>query len=113
MSSATARAAVIGLGSMGYGMAQSLVRAGFEVVGCDVSAASMARFKAEGGEVFFWDESGFRADTVHGKTWGRKGHTPIVERPGQRQSISAASGVNPAGRSPVSSIAAVRPAPAA
>jgi putative dehydrogenase len=51
MSSATARAAVIGLGSMGYGMAQSLVRAGFAVVGCDVSAAAMARFKAEGGEV--------------------------------------------------------------
>jgi hypothetical protein len=26
--------------------------------------------KASGGEVYFWDESGFRADTVHGKTWG-------------------------------------------
>jgi len=24
--------------------------------------------KASGGEVYFWDESGFRADTVHGKT---------------------------------------------
>lgn len=24
--------------------------------------------KAVGGEVYFWDESGFRADTVHGKT---------------------------------------------
>lgn len=50
--------------------------------------------KAAGGEVFFWDESGFRADTVHGKTWGKRGETPIVERPGQRQSISAASAVN-------------------
>ena len=29
--------------------------------------------KAVGGEVYFWDESGFRADTVHGKTWGKKG----------------------------------------
>ena len=28
--------------------------------------------KASGGEVYFWDESGFRADAVHGKTWGRK-----------------------------------------
>lgn len=46
----TKRAAVIGLGSMGYGMAQSLRRAGFEVVGCDVSAAAMARFREEGGE---------------------------------------------------------------
>jgi len=53
--------------------------------------------KATGGEVFFWDESGFRADTVHGKTWGVKGQTPVVERPGQRQSISAASAVNARG----------------
>ena len=53
--------------------------------------------RAEGGEVFFWDESGFRADAVHGRTWGVKGRTPIVERPGQRQSISAASAVNATG----------------
>jgi transposase len=53
--------------------------------------------KAEGGDVFFWDESGFRADAVHGRTWGVKGHTPIVQRPGQRQSISAASAVNAKG----------------
>jgi transposase len=53
--------------------------------------------KASGGEVYFWDESGFRADTVHGKTWGKKGQTPVVERPGQRQSISAASAVNARG----------------
>jgi len=53
--------------------------------------------KASGGEVYFWDESGFRADTVHGKTWGVKGQTPVIERPGQRQSISAASAVNSKG----------------
>ena len=53
--------------------------------------------KAAGGEVYFWDELGFRADTVHGKTWGKKGETPVVERPGQRQSISAASAVNARG----------------
>jgi len=50
--------------------------------------------KSAGGDVFFWDESGFRADTVHGRTWGVRGQTPVVERPGQRQSISAASAVN-------------------
>jgi transposase len=50
--------------------------------------------KQHGGEVFFWDESGFRADTVHGKTWGVRGQTPVVYRPGQRQSFSAASAVN-------------------
>jgi len=52
------------------------------------------RARAKGAEVFFWDESGFRADTVHGKTWGVRGQTPVVHRPGQRQSISAASAVN-------------------
>jgi transposase len=53
--------------------------------------------KREGAEILFWDESGFRADTVHGKTWGLRGQTPIVHRPGQRQSISAASAVGPRG----------------
>jgi len=53
--------------------------------------------KASGGEVYFWDASGFRADAVHGTTWGKKGETPVVERPGQRQSISAASAVNARG----------------
>ena len=42
------RIAVIGLGSMGFGMATSLRRAGFEVTGCDVSAEAVARFVAEG-----------------------------------------------------------------
>jgi transposase len=53
--------------------------------------------RASGGEVYFWDESGFRADAVHGKTWSKKGQTPVVQRPGQRQSISAASAVNSRG----------------
>ena len=47
--------------------------------------------------MFFWDESGFRADTVHGRTWGVRGRTPVVARPGQRQTISAASAVNATG----------------
>lgn len=62
------------------------------------SFPSIARAaKAVGGEVYFWDESGFRADTVHGKTWGKKGQTPVIALPGQRQSISAASAVNAKG----------------
>lgn len=48
-------------------------------------------------EIFFWDEPGFRADTVHGKTWGVRGQTPVVHRPGQRQSFSAASAVSARG----------------
>ncbi len=53
--------------------------------------------KRAGAEILFWDESGFRADTVHGKTWGLRGHTPIVHRPEQRQSVSAASAVSARG----------------
>lgn len=53
--------------------------------------------RQEKADVFFWDESGFRADAVHGKTWGVRGQTPVVERPGQRQSISAASAVSAKG----------------
>ena len=53
--------------------------------------------KADGAEIYFWDESGFRADTVHGRTWGVRGQTPVVHRPGQRQSISAASAVSASG----------------
>jgi transposase len=55
------------------------------------------RAKRQGAEIHFWDESGFRADTVHGKTWGLRGQTPVVLRPGQRQSMSAASAVNARG----------------
>ena len=53
--------------------------------------------KAQGADIYFWDESGFRADAVHGKTWALRGKTPVVHRPGQRQSISAASAVNAKG----------------
>jgi transposase len=53
--------------------------------------------KQEKAEIYFWDESGFRADAVQGKTWGVKGQTPVVSVPGQRQSISAASAVNSKG----------------
>jgi len=44
------RIAVIGLGSMGFGMATSLKRAGLEVSGYDVSAEAVARFVADGGK---------------------------------------------------------------
>ena len=49
-SSAKPRVAVIGLGSMGYGMATSLKRAGLEVTGCDVSADAVTRFVKDGGK---------------------------------------------------------------
>lgn len=53
--------------------------------------------KRDKAEIYFWDESGFRADAVHGLTWGAKGQTPVVSVPGQRQGISAASAISSKG----------------
>jgi transposase len=60
----------------------------------DTYPSIAARAKRRGAEIYFWDESGFRADAVQGTTWGVKGQTPIVMVPGIRQSVSAASAVN-------------------
>jgi len=59
--------------------------------------AIAAQAKRTGAEIHFWDESGFRADAVHGKTWAERGKTPVINRPGQRQSVSAASAVSAKG----------------
>ena len=42
--------AVIGLGAMGMGLAQSLLRAGLKTVGCDVNPAALASFAEAGGQ---------------------------------------------------------------
>ncbi len=63
----------------------------------EIYPSIVRRAKREDADIFFWDESGFRADAVHGKTWGLRGETPVVHRPGQRQSISAASAINARG----------------
>lgn len=42
--------AVIGLGAMGFGMAQSCVNAGLTTFGVDVNADAVARFRAVGGQ---------------------------------------------------------------
>ncbi len=49
--SRTQHAAVVGLGSMGFGIAQSLIRAGHRVSGFDVSADAVQRLHREGGSV--------------------------------------------------------------
>lgn len=41
---------IIGLGSMGYGMAQSLLRAGHSVQGFDINPLSVSKFVEEGGQ---------------------------------------------------------------
>ena len=48
-SAAKPKIAVIGLGSMGFGMATVLRNKGFEVKACDVAPAIVARFEKEGG----------------------------------------------------------------
>lgn len=63
----------------------------------EIYPALVSRAKREKAEIYFWDESGFRADAVHGKTWAERGNTPVVSRPGQRQGVSAASAVNAKG----------------
>lgn len=45
------KACVVGLGSMGLGVAGALLRAGIETSGCDVDAGAAARFAALGGRV--------------------------------------------------------------
>ncbi|QRM53210.1 L-threonate dehydrogenase [Sinorhizobium sp. BG8] len=44
--------AVIGLGSMGLGIARSLVRAGHVTAGCDVNETALKTLEAEGGQPF-------------------------------------------------------------
>lgn len=56
--------AVIGLGSMGYGMAVSVLRAGHATWGVDINAAAMERFRAQGGEASAADEAAGNLDAV-------------------------------------------------
>ncbi|NGX94799.1 MAG: NAD(P)-binding domain-containing protein, partial [Candidatus Afipia apatlaquensis] len=65
MSEKMGRVGVIGLGSMGFGMALSLKRAGFDVAGCDVAKDAVARLVADGGRgVTSPAEAGREADAV-------------------------------------------------
>jgi L-threonate 2-dehydrogenase len=56
--------AVIGLGSMGYGIAASLLRAGNTVYGFDVNEDAMRRFQAEGGVSGTLSEVAQKIDTL-------------------------------------------------
>ena len=55
------------------------------------------RAKTLGASIFFLDEAGFQSDPPLGKTYGRKGRTPVVRTSGQRQSINVISAVNARG----------------
>jgi transposase len=51
--------------------------------------ALRARAKRRGAEIFFGDEAGMRSDTPVGRTWAPRGHTPVLETTGTRQSVNA------------------------
>ena len=55
------------------------------------------RAKRRGADIFFLDEAGIRSDAPLQRTWGAKGHTPIVKTSGQRQAVSAISAVTSRG----------------
>src|SRR3989441_7440267 len=55
------------------------------------------RAKKLGAKIFFLDEAGFQSDPPLGRTYGLKGHTPVVKTSGQRQSINVISALNARG----------------
>jgi transposase len=55
------------------------------------------RARRRGADVFFLDEVGVRSDSALGRTWGKKGHTPVVATSGQRQAVNAISAVTARG----------------
>ena len=58
------KTAVFGLGSMGYGIAQSLLRGGHETYGFDVAPAQVEKFQAEGGASGSVDDVAATLDAV-------------------------------------------------
>lgn len=60
----TQNIAVFGLGSMGYGIAQSVLRAGHQTWGVDINPDAMARFSAEGGQTNAVADAAGDLDTV-------------------------------------------------
>ena len=59
--------------------------------------ALKGRAKRVGAKIFFLDEAGFQSDPPLGRTYGLKGHTPVVVTSGQRQSLNVISAVNARG----------------
>ena len=52
-----------------------------------------ARAKREGGIVLWQDETGFRSDCSHGRSWSPKGKTPVREVTGQRFGLNMISAI--------------------
>lgn len=58
------KVALVGLGSMGYGMAASALRSGHKVWGVDINPDQIAKFKAEGGQESPLSEAADTLDAV-------------------------------------------------
>jgi transposase len=56
-----------------------------------------ARARRRGADIFFLDEAGVRSDSPLGRSYGLKGHTPIVKTSGKRQQINAISALSARG----------------
>ena len=52
------------------------------------------RAKKQGAQIFWLDEAGIRSDDPLQRTWGLKGHTPIVTTSSQRQSLNMITAVS-------------------
>ena len=44
----------------------------------DTYPAIVRQARQDKADIYFWDESGFRADAVQGTTWAARGQTPVV-----------------------------------
>ena len=72
----------------------------YDVVGVTIECLSwlsalVRQAKHGDAQILFWDDAGFRAEAVHGQPSELLDQTPIVYRPRQWQSESAASAVGP------------------
>ena len=55
------------------------------------------RAQKEEAEIFFSDESGLRSEHQTGKTWGKRGETPIVKKTGKRFGLNMISAISSRG----------------
>ena len=53
--------------------------------------------KKKGAEIFWLDEATIRSDDPLQRTWGEKGHTPVVHTSSKRQAINAISALSNSG----------------
>lgn len=84
------KTAVIGLGSMGYGIAQSALRGGHDTYGFDVNPAQMDKFASEGGQSGALTDVAADLDVVvvvvlnaaqtHSVLFGENGVVPLLQK---------------------------------